>query len=79
MFQQHLAIFHKSRPSAGVVPTPMALMVPTPMVSTEFIKNWGGQNGGIENNLGGAFAPPPLPPPGAATGANPGLMFNPLF
>ena len=25
MFQQHLAIFHKSRPSAGVVPTPMAL------------------------------------------------------
>ena len=25
MFQQHLAIFHKSRPSAGVFPTPMAL------------------------------------------------------
>ena len=25
MFQQHLAIFHKSRPSAGLVPTPMAL------------------------------------------------------
>ena len=40
------------------------------MVSTEIIKNWGGQNGGgAENNLGGgAFAPPPpLAPPGAAT------------
>ena len=32
------------------------------MVSTEIIKNWGGQNGGAENNLGGAFAPP-CPPP----------------
>ena len=36
------------------------------MVSTEIIKNWGGQNGGAENNFGGAFAPP-CPPPGAAT------------
>ena len=33
------------------------------MVSTEIIKKWGGgQNGGAENNFGGAFAPP-----GAAT------------
>ena len=35
------------------------------MVSTEIIKNWGGQNGGAENNFGGGFCPPlpPLAPP----------------
>ena len=34
------------------------------MVSTEIIKNWGGQNGGgVENNLGGGAFAPPLPPP----------------
>ena len=43
MFQQHLAIFHKSRPSAGVVPIPMAL--------DNFHRNYQeleGQNGGGE-------------------------------
>ena len=53
MFQQHLAIFHKSRPSAGVEPSAHGSQ--RLMVSTEIIKNWG-----AENNLGGggALAPP---------------------
>ena len=43
------------------------------MVSTEIIKNWGGQNGGAENNFGGAFAPPlfPLAPPLSLTSPAP--------
>ena len=59
MFQQHLAIFYKSRPSwfGSYTHGSQGLMVPT-----EIIKNWGGgQNGGAENNLGGAFAPPLAP------------------
>ena len=39
------------------------------MVSTEIIKNWGGQNGGQKIIWGGGICPPPplAPPPGAAT------------
>ena len=35
------------------------------MISTEIIKNWGGEEWGAENNFGGAFAPlaSPLEPP----------------
>ena len=48
------------------------------MVSTEIIKNWGGQNGEAENNFGGAFAPPLAPPPGTATDSETfyGLKFS---
>ena len=55
MFQQHLAIFHKSRPSADVVPTPMALS------DYGFYRNYqelGGKMGGgeAENNWGGGIS-----------------------
>ena len=56
MFQQHLAIFHKSRPSAGVVLTP---------TTNSFYRNyqdWGeGKMGGEQKIIWGegAFAPPP--------------------
>ena len=58
MFQQHLAIFHKSRPSAGVVPTPMAL-------SDYKLSRTGGQNGGQKIIWGGGHLPPLAPPPPA--------------
>ena len=61
MFQQHLAIFHKSRPSAGVVPTPMAL------VTNGFYRNYQKLGGG-QKIIWGGICPPCLPPPGAATG-----------
>ena len=67
MFQQHLAIFHKSRPSA------MWFLQPWLSATNDFYRNYqelggggkmGGQKiilGGAENNLGEAF--PPLAPP----------------
>ena len=59
MFQQHLPIFHKSRPSAGVVPTPMALSDLWFIQNFEIIKNWGGQNvgGGQKIIWGGGICP----------------------
>ena len=62
MFQQHLAIFHKSRPFAGVVPTLMALS--DQWFLQKLSRTGEAKWGGAENNLGGAFAPPPpLAPP----------------
>ena len=63
MFQQHLAIFHKSPLCWCGSYTHGSQRL---MVSTEIIKNWGGgAKWGPENNFGGgAFAPP-----GAATGS----------
>ena len=64
MFQQHLAIFHKSRPSAGVVSTPWL------SATNGFYRNYqelgGAKWGGAENNLGGGHLPT-LALPGAAT------------
>ena len=67
MFQQHLAIFHKSRPSAGVVPTPTA---PSDQWFLQKLsRTGGGAKWGGRNNWGGAFATS-CPPPGAATVLN---------
>ena len=67
MFQQYLAIFHKSRPSAGVVPLPVWFLHPWLSATNGFYRNYqelGEQNGGAENNFGA------LAPPGAATELN---------
>ena len=60
MFQQHLAIFHKRRP------LPVWFLHPWLSATNGFYRNYqelGGQNGGAENNFGGAFALPCPPPP----------------
>ena len=70
MFQQHLAIFHKSRP------LPVWFLHPWLSATNGFYRNYqelgGGQNGGGgQKIILGTFPPPPPCPPGAATGVQP--------
>ena len=76
MFQQHLAIFHKSRPSAGVVPTPIWLSATNGFYRiSKLSRTEGGKMGGQKIILGGHLSPL-APLPGAATGLNNSLWYK---